>query len=611
MTCRGRTTTLALLAGLIAVAVCGCVRLPRYPAVASGSAGLYPIEALAWSMNPWVLSSLATRRLVIEVDWVEGCRPGPRTLDGLRKTLERYSPPGRPFEIVVDEEIPRAEWEACCRTDPTTLVATHLDRTSSYEQGIEVNYVLVAPYQEGDRGLFGYSTTWVIERAGKPLGVEGVSIFRDAHDRWAVLWFTRDRIERMTLIHEYGHVLGLVANPRHERRHRGHRHHCTGLSCQMAHPTKRVVLRNFWPGLFNQLPDGYCKRCQEDIRRSQEFWRAHAEDRAFVEELVQRRRELHVNIAAQKSEDEGQLGHALELYRQAQETSAASSWARWREAGVLLRLGRVAEALAAADAGAVLETADWVRRGQRLWFARALAEQACYAEVLDQVTKAVARGAAERPNSLEVEAWALTGLGRLVEAAASVERAERSLARETSNPTSTSFLRLRRAALLRRAGSLTEARQLVEAGLGLSRQRSWWLIEAARLARAEDRPEEARMLLREAARGRGRAKDGRDEMRRALALALLGETEAARTMLEDFSRRIGPERRVVVAMVRAQVSAILGDGEEAARALRELPARARNPWFDVCLDEDLELLRHDARHQELFAHCPPASAMRP
>src|SRR5262245_50126309 len=96
---------LALLLGIV------CLALPRYPSVAPRSDS-YPAEALGTQIDPWLLGDGFGKRTVVEIDWIEGCKPGPQTTAGLEAILKKYSPQDRSIAVVRDEEIPRAEWDA-------------------------------------------------------------------------------------------------------------------------------------------------------------------------------------------------------------------------------------------------------------------------------------------------------------------------------------------------------------------------------------------------------------------------------------------------------------------------------------------------------------------
>jgi len=248
-----------------------CRLLPRYPAMEESDQP-YPVEKLAEQLDPWLLADGFSVQTVVEIDWVEGCKPGPETIGGLEAILHEYSPPRHPCAVILDTEIPLARWNEtrASRDAMRALADTYARAEQALVPGTEWRYVLFVP-DLGPR-LFGYSwTTWT-ERGGNAIEVRYVVVSHEAHAKFAHLWLSLDRMEEMTLIHEFGHVLGLVQNPRHERTGAWHRLHCTSLDCQMAHPTPRVIARNFFPGLFNHFMHDYCDACRSDIRRAQEYW---------------------------------------------------------------------------------------------------------------------------------------------------------------------------------------------------------------------------------------------------------------------------------------------------------------------------------------------------
>jgi hypothetical protein len=259
--------------GFVLLLPIAVLALPRYAAVQPRE-DPYPIEALAQQFDPSLLADGAADRTVVEIDWVAGCKPGPDTLAGLEFVLRKYSPPRRPIDIVSDQEIRRGDWDAL------SSVPSRIDEIVRRYAGVEGanqprtawRYVLFVP--EAGR-YFGHTFATVMERDGRTTTVLGVLVSHAAHDRYAKLWIDLDRLQRMTLVHEFGHLLGLVGNPRHERRDPAHRHHCTSLTCSMAHPTWRVIARNFAAGLFNRHMTDYCADCQADIRRTQAYWREH------------------------------------------------------------------------------------------------------------------------------------------------------------------------------------------------------------------------------------------------------------------------------------------------------------------------------------------------
>src|SRR5213593_3302447 len=60
-------------------------------------------------MNVSLLTNLVAKRLVIEVDWVEGCEPAPIALEALERVAREYCP--LEIRVVKDDVIPRRKWE--------------------------------------------------------------------------------------------------------------------------------------------------------------------------------------------------------------------------------------------------------------------------------------------------------------------------------------------------------------------------------------------------------------------------------------------------------------------------------------------------------------------
>lgn len=273
---RRRTLQLGTLACLGLLLALAPRLLPPYPAREPGG-DAYPAEKLADRLDPWLLAEGFAQRTVVEIDWIEGCKPGPRTIAALEAVLEEYSPPDRTTEVVLDEEIPRSEWGEHLPDGPTfeALLARHAGIARYGAPGTEWRYALFVPEMAG---YFGHTIDVPVARDGATIHVPGLVVARDEHARFARLWISLDGVEQMTLVHEFGHLLGLVENPRHERASPYHRLHCNALDCPMAHPTLRVIARNFLPGLFNRFMSDYCAACRDDIRRAQAYWRDRARE---------------------------------------------------------------------------------------------------------------------------------------------------------------------------------------------------------------------------------------------------------------------------------------------------------------------------------------------
>jgi hypothetical protein len=78
----------------------------------------------------------------------------------------------------------------------------------------------------------------------------------------AILHITTRAMERVTALHELGHILGLVSHPTHHRAG-----HCTNPACIMYPGTvnARTILANLFTGLVGRPKSSFCGECEEDL----------------------------------------------------------------------------------------------------------------------------------------------------------------------------------------------------------------------------------------------------------------------------------------------------------------------------------------------------------
>jgi hypothetical protein len=411
---RARAALLGLIA-LAGLAAPACVLIPRYRAV--GPLARSGDAEETFGLDPWLLAEGVADLVVVEIDWVAGCKPGPRTVEGLREILVEHGPAGRPVELRLDDEIPRETWDGFADgQDPVEFLVSRFAGIAveppDADSRVERRYALFAPGPL--HGTFGYSTTWSVRRGQEIRPVRGVVVSRASHARYARLWISLDRLERLTLVHEFGHQLGLVSNTAHER-DRPHRHHCTSLVCPMSVPTPRVIARNLLRGLFNSFPRDYCERCRADIRRAQAVWRRRlAADPGYRAELVASRRAeeraLRFRDLALKGENAQVVEEVAALRAHGEGVSALLAY----EIGALADLGRLDEALAR-----VVELPAGEGGSARWGLGRALIAQGRHAEAVGLFDREVLRrgGDYEFEQSSFVLRAALQGLGRFSEAA--------------------------------------------------------------------------------------------------------------------------------------------------------------------------------------------------
>ena len=285
-----------MLRSLPILALCAAASVAHGEPVLETGPGLLPAERL----NPYVLTSLVSERLLLEVDWVAGYRPSHAALEGARSFLGKSCAPERRIDIVLDDEIPLATWEAHPgREGLEGLVADWLDADPSDWRKTEVIYLLYVPdsvpWFEGP--LSGIADRILFERKGKVAAVRSVLLFTDEIRRDASFWITTGKVERATLVHELGHVLGLTYNPDHmQRKHPGH---CSVARCVMHRPGWRAAWVNGLPAFFaGRIPSGLGRRCAGDIERARSSWAGRAAASPhFVRRLISERLLLELGEA--------------------------------------------------------------------------------------------------------------------------------------------------------------------------------------------------------------------------------------------------------------------------------------------------------------------------
>ena len=262
-------------------------------------------------MNPFVLENFLTQQLIVEVDWVEGGAPDPNALASFEQTLRSYLPPDKQISILLGDEIPRDEWDGATGDflERSPLLGPYLDTDPNAWEEQELLYVVYVP--EGGEYV-GWMAHLALDYRGVFAMVPTIFIFFETIASEASWPVTATRIERAVLIHELGHVFGLVSSPDHQER--GNPRHCTQPRCVVTNQRLRTQLYNVLPMLFaGSVPHDFCERCRDDIRTARRAWAARiAVDPSFVDELRRRRR-------AWELRNEGRWLGAQERWQEASE----------------------------------------------------------------------------------------------------------------------------------------------------------------------------------------------------------------------------------------------------------------------------------------------------
>jgi len=208
---------------------------------------------------------LRAPQLLVEVDWIQGCRPADQTQQGIREFLERYARPVRGVRVVLDEEIsalapgvPIPENRALSDLQIQELAQRH--RSLRPEGEAESIYLLFIPRRLPDGNGGGQRGQAFVEESFAVVATERVQ-------EEGLLAISGSEVERFVVQHELGHLLGLVSNPQHE-----HAGHCTNPTCIMyPEPDLRSVVANWWRAFSGNLPsklDADCERDLDGLRES-------------------------------------------------------------------------------------------------------------------------------------------------------------------------------------------------------------------------------------------------------------------------------------------------------------------------------------------------------
>lgn len=188
---------------------------PRHTGVPASVAARYDDRGAVGTAAPVYLRAAPARFLHIEVDHVADREPSPSTIAHIRGILERELDKPGGITIDVDDEIP-ATGDAYSLRDLAALESRWRDERSA-----------------GDT-----ATMWLVYldgRSAEQRGALGVAyratsaaVFLDRIDDSATALVASRVIERATVTHEIGHLLGLVdllfesAHPREDPEHPGH-----------------------------------------------------------------------------------------------------------------------------------------------------------------------------------------------------------------------------------------------------------------------------------------------------------------------------------------------------------------------------------------------------
>lgn len=207
-------------------------------------------------MNRLLLATDGPERLVVQVDWIRGAVPEDQALRALRRFLVRAS--GRPPASV---EVRRGGEVEQAPGDGMDALRETVRANAAPEVGSYFVYVLYAHRFERYRGL-----ALPEGELDRSLRFPVVMMFLKPIRRDSALWISRRKVESAVLVHEFGHVAGLVTSGRAGRR-AGRGGHCPDPACRMYWGIDGASLRaNAFPALFlGRLPLRFCDACESEL----------------------------------------------------------------------------------------------------------------------------------------------------------------------------------------------------------------------------------------------------------------------------------------------------------------------------------------------------------
>ncbi|MCC6741029.1 MAG: hypothetical protein IT452_18460 [Planctomycetia bacterium] len=234
----------------------------------AGCASAPPEPAWVSEADPALVALSGTSRVDIEVDWFAQVPPDEVALEGLAVVARRECP-GKVVTIRLDTELPESGW----KSSRGGAIETVLDGCRGRREaapGVAYVHVLYCPTNPWGEE---YASNGLCRRLEKPFPHWQIFVFKGTLRSRAVLGLSAGVVDRSCLVHEFGHALGLVANPDHRFEDGGG--HCTDTSCVMTKPKLKAILDNAAKVIATgETPWDYCDRCRADLDRARRLYAA-------------------------------------------------------------------------------------------------------------------------------------------------------------------------------------------------------------------------------------------------------------------------------------------------------------------------------------------------
>lgn len=392
----GRSARIAAVGAVLMSALCLLVACATTQPGAPGSTSATDAENP--ELNVGLLSPNLYDELIIEVDVAGSCSPDEKALAELVTFARSVLPPVR-VSLAGPERILSAEWPRVWTEEEFHRFAAANMRRSGGGSRQALVYVLYVEREETIRDVGGKAVDWHVGTGADAAVVPGMFIVCSALQNALLTFSSRASLEEYVLKHEFGHVVGLVRNPRHESNEAPS--HCSRRGCLMESFYEYGLLRYLSLGLPGaRLPQGLCEQCIADVAATRERAASRSvEENTRLASMQAELTQFYELIA------DGDLSSAIDVGRQ-----LGGAYANNREA--LLAHG-TALALAGETDRAVKALSDTLDRGgdviTRLRTARLLCALGAYESATQLIPVEIAR---ENRQAAAVLVWALEGAGR-------------------------------------------------------------------------------------------------------------------------------------------------------------------------------------------------------
>lgn len=211
----------------------------------------------AHGMNMSLLGSGGAKTIVLEIDYLPGIQPNRKAVEKVRGELEEWT--GKPVAVEWGEEVtaPAPETWVYPIAAVREIFEQHATPPEPDEHRI---YVL---YGSRSDDYFGFG--WSPRDWGGAENQSVVLLLDEQIEKSSKLWLSKQSVESSVLLHEVGHVCGLVCAGDHMAIDYAH---CTKPGCRMYHglDAKSGMVVGPQVVLTGRIPLRLCRWCKRDLK---------------------------------------------------------------------------------------------------------------------------------------------------------------------------------------------------------------------------------------------------------------------------------------------------------------------------------------------------------